>query len=82
MSGRKHLIQQVLFGKVEPPTEGQAIVRAVGSRGGNVMEVRFTAGVFFIFFIESSLCSCWLYVNIEKNYSVVESYYDDYCMRI
>lgn len=42
MSGRKHLIQQVLRGDVQPPSEGQSIVRAVGSRGGNIMEVRGT----------------------------------------
>ena len=36
---RKHVLQNSLTGHVEPPTEGQQIVRAVGSRGGNIVEV-------------------------------------------
>ena len=38
-SRRKHVLQNSLTGHVEPPTEGQLIVKAVGSRGGNIVEV-------------------------------------------
>jgi probable RNA-binding protein EIF1AD len=40
MSRRKHLLQSSLLQDVEPPGDGQQIVRAVGSRGGNIIEVR------------------------------------------
>lgn len=39
MSRRKHLLQS-LEQEVEPPGEGQHIVRALGSRGSNIIEVR------------------------------------------
>lgn len=38
MSRRKHLLQS-LEQEVEPPGEGQHIVRALGSRGSNIIEV-------------------------------------------
>jgi hypothetical protein len=34
-------MQQMLHGETEPPEEGQDIVKAVGSRGSNIFEVRF-----------------------------------------
>lgn len=40
MSRRKHLLQ-TLEQEVQPPSEGQHIVRAVGSRGSNIIEVEF-----------------------------------------
>lgn len=44
MSRRKHLLQS-LEQEVEPPGEGQHIVRALGSRGSNIIEVRTRAGL-------------------------------------
>lgn len=38
---RKHVLQKSLMEQVEPPAEGQHIVMAMGSRGSNIMEVRF-----------------------------------------
>ncbi len=38
MSRRKHLLQS-LEQEIEPPSAGQHIVRAVGSRGSNIIEV-------------------------------------------
>ncbi|KAL4422874.1 hypothetical protein ABPG75_009071 [Micractinium tetrahymenae] len=43
MSRRKHLLQTLQQG-VEPPGEGQHIVRALGSRGSNIIEVEFPDG--------------------------------------
>jgi hypothetical protein len=39
MSRRKHLLQQTLQEDIDPPLEGQQIVLAIGSRGGNQIEV-------------------------------------------
>lgn len=39
MSRRKHLLQQTLQEHIDPPVEGQQIVLAIGSRGGNQIEV-------------------------------------------
>lgn len=41
---RKHVLQKSLQEDVEPPGEGQHIVMAVGSRGSNIMEVKFPDG--------------------------------------
>jgi len=38
MSRRKHVLQKVLQEEIEPPGDGQHIVRAVGSRGSNIIE--------------------------------------------
>jgi hypothetical protein len=35
----KHITQAGLLGEIDAPSEGQRIVRAVGSRGGNIVEV-------------------------------------------
>lgn len=43
MSRRKHVALNMLQQEVEPPGEGEYIVRAVGSRGSNIMEVRQAA---------------------------------------
>ncbi len=37
---RKHVTQAILNQQVQPPEEGQRIVRALGSRGSNIVEVR------------------------------------------
>jgi len=42
MSRRKHVLQKVLQEEVEPPGDGQRIVRAVGSRGSNIIEASFS----------------------------------------
>lgn len=39
MSRRKH-ITQALNEEVQPPSGNQSIVRALGTRGGNIVEVR------------------------------------------
>ena len=44
MSRRKHVTLNALQQEVEPPGEGQHIVRAVGSRGSNLIEVRGLRG--------------------------------------
>jgi len=36
---RKHVLQAALAGDVEPPGPDQCIVRALGARGGNLVEV-------------------------------------------
>jgi hypothetical protein len=43
MSRRKHVLQSSLMQDVEPPEDGQQIVRAVGSRGGNIIEASVMA---------------------------------------
>ncbi|KAI3430572.1 hypothetical protein D9Q98_005165 [Chlorella vulgaris] len=43
MSRRKHVLQS-MEQAIEEPAEGQHIVRAVGSRGSNIMEVAFPDG--------------------------------------
>lgn len=45
MSRRKHLLQ-TLEQEIEPPGDGQHIVRAVGSRGSNIIEVGVLHSVF------------------------------------
>ena len=40
MSRRKHVLQSVLQQHADPPGPGQHIVRAVGSRGSNIIEAR------------------------------------------
>jgi probable RNA-binding protein EIF1AD len=40
MSRRKHVTQQSLTQDVQPPGAGQSVVRALGARGGNIVEVR------------------------------------------
>ncbi len=40
--GRKHVIQ-ALQQDVEPPGAGQSLVRALGTRGGNIVEVGYAA---------------------------------------
>ena len=37
---RKHVLQEALAGEIEPPGPDQYIVRALGARGGNLIEVR------------------------------------------
>ena len=37
---RKHVLQEALAGEIEPPGPDQCIVRALGARGGNLVEVR------------------------------------------
>lgn len=44
MSRRKHVALDSLLEEVKPPSEGQAIVRALGSRGSNIFEVRANDG--------------------------------------
>ena len=39
----KHVLTTALQEEVSPPGPGQAIVRALGSRGGNLVEVRGAA---------------------------------------
>lgn len=39
MSRRKHVELDFLQKDAQPPSEGQQIVRAVGSRGSNIIEV-------------------------------------------
>ncbi|KAK9814192.1 hypothetical protein WJX72_001988 [[Myrmecia] bisecta] len=41
---RKHVTQGSLQNEVQPPGPGQRIVRAVGSRGGNIVEVEYPDG--------------------------------------
>lgn len=36
---RKHVLQTVFSQDIQPPAENQQIVRAVGARGGNIIEV-------------------------------------------
>jgi hypothetical protein len=36
---RKHMLQAAVNEEVQPPADGQHIVRALGSRGGNIVEV-------------------------------------------
>jgi len=36
---RKHVTQTAFNQEVEPPTSNQQIVRALGTRGGNIVEV-------------------------------------------
>ncbi|GFH14399.1 RNA-binding EIF1AD [Haematococcus lacustris] len=43
MGRRKHVMQG-LGNELEAPTAGQRVVRAVGSRGGNIVEVEFPNG--------------------------------------
>ena len=37
---RKHVLQEAIAGEVDPPGPDQCIVRALGARGGNLVEVR------------------------------------------
>lgn len=37
---RKHVLQEALADEIEPPGPDQCIVRALGARGGNLVEVR------------------------------------------
>ena len=39
MSRRKHVTQQSLTQDVQPPGAQESIVRALGTRGGNIVEV-------------------------------------------
>ena len=55
---RKHVLQKVLLETVEPPSEGQHIVMAVGSRGSNIIEVRMYGG---------SSCYCTISTNTSTN---------------
>jgi hypothetical protein len=44
MSRRKHILLQSLQEDVDAPSEGQQIVRAVGSRGGHIIEASKKTG--------------------------------------
>ena len=44
MSRRKYLTQTSLVQDVQAPGEGEFVVRALGSRGGNIIEVSSMSG--------------------------------------
>jgi hypothetical protein len=51
---RKHMLQSAITQDIQPPAANQQIVRALGTRGGNIVEVRGTIvirafGVLFVY---------------------------------
>lgn len=42
---RKHVTQTASNQDVEPPADNQQIVRALGARGGNIVEVSWVTGI-------------------------------------
>ena len=44
MSRKKHVESEYMYGDIQPPTDAQCIARALGTRGGNILEVEFEGG--------------------------------------
>ncbi|KAF6259225.1 hypothetical protein COO60DRAFT_1030707 [Scenedesmus sp. NREL 46B-D3] len=41
---RKHMLQTAITQDIQPPADNQQIVRALGARGGNIVEVEYPNG--------------------------------------